>query len=163
MAKLVMFVCTGNSCRSVMAQGLLQSALKQMESRLREPIEVDSAGMFAIEGMTPSKETLKLLQQEGIDMSGHLAKLLGDHLIRQSDLILVMEQFHRDEILRRAPEAAGKVHLLKVYGVGDPSQVSDPNIHDPIGKPMEVYEVCFAAIRESVERTARLLVDSQAG
>jgi protein-tyrosine-phosphatase len=161
--KRVLFVCTGNSCRSVMAQGLLQQKLKQMAHRLNDPVEVESAGVFAIEGMSPSKETLKLLQQEGVDMTGHMAKPLNADMIRNAQLILVMEQLHLEEILRRVPDAQGKVHLLKRYGMEETQAGGDPNpdIADPIGKPMEVYEVCFATIREAIERVAKRLAVSK--
>ena len=161
--KRILFVCTGNSCRSVMAQGLLQKRLKEWEHRLPGPIEVDSAGVFAIEGMSPSKETLKLLQREGVDLSSHMAKLLSDEMIRTADLVFVMEQFQLIELLRRVPEAKGKVHLLKAYGLPTAGELGDPNIPDPIGKPTEFYEVCFVTIRDAIARIANSLAPSKAG
>ena len=159
--KRVLFVCTGNSCRSVMAQGLLQHRLKQLEHRLAEPVEVLSAGVFAIEGMPASKETVRLLQQEGVDYSGHMARRLSDHLIRQADWIFVMEPLHREEILRRVPEAKGKARLLKTFGLSEPLPDEQAIVPDPIGKPAEVYEICFATIREAVERVAQVLASSR--
>jgi protein-tyrosine-phosphatase len=86
-----------------------------------------------------------------------MAKPLKDEAIRQAQLIFVMEQLHLEEVLRRVPESKGKTFLLKSYGMADASSAGDPNIHDPIGKPMEVYEVCFATIREAIERVAKTL------
>ena len=145
-----------------MAQGLLHYQLRQAAHRLKGPIDVESAGVFAIEGMSPSKETIKLLQPYGVDLSSHMARPLREELVKRADLIFVMEQFQMEEVLGRFPDAKGKVHLLKRFGLSDTAPEGDPNpnIPDPIGKPMEVYEVCFATIQEAVERVAKHLISS---
>ena len=159
--KQILFVCTGNSCRSVMAQGFLQKRMKELQHRLQQPIEVASAGVFAIDGMSPSRETLRLLQDDGVDLSAHMARNLSNEMIREAALILVMEEFQAEEILRRVPDAREKVHLLKRFGLTNPAPAEDPSIPDPIGKPKEIYEVCFAMIRDSVERVAQWIVSGQ--
>jgi protein-tyrosine-phosphatase len=152
--KRILFVCTGNSCRSVMAQWFLRHLLRQAGV---DTIAVESAGVFAINGMTPTRETKRVLQDVGVDCAEHRARLLTEELAEAADLIFVMELFQAEELLRRAPGARGKVHLLKTYGLAPGEVEGYPSIPDPIGKPLEVYEVCFGEIREAVERVAKSL------
>lgn len=152
--KRILFVCTGNSCRSVMAQGLMRQALAQAGV---DTVSVESAGTYAIVGMTPTRETQRVLWDAGIDCSAHRARSLAPEMIAEADLILVMEPSHLHETLRRAPDAKGKTHLLKTYGLTADETVTNPHIPDPIGKPLEVYEVCFSEIREAVERVVKSL------
>jgi protein-tyrosine-phosphatase len=150
----ILFVCTGNSCRSVMAQGLLRHLLARAGA---EDIRVDSAGVFAMEGMAATRETLSVLQAIGVDGSAHRSRPLSAELVREADLVFVMEPFQAEEVARRVPEAKEKIHLLKPYGLAPGELLGPPGIPDPIGKPLEVYEVCFAEIREAVERIAKSL------
>ena len=152
--KRVLFVCTGNTCRSIMAQGLMESFLKRAGI---DSVSVESAGVFAISGVSPTRETQSVLRQIGVECSTRRAQPVTAELVRDADLIFVMEQFQSDEVLRRFPETKGRTHLLKPYGLRPDELFGHSNIPDPIGKPLEVYEVCFAEIREAVERVAKSL------
>jgi len=150
----ILFVCTGNSCRSVMAQELMRHLLRRAGV---EGVQVESAGVFAVQGMAPTRETQRVLQDAGIPCSDHHARLVTAEMLRDADLILAMEPFQLDEVLRRHALAQGKTHLLKTYLAPSGKTPQPAAIPDPIGKPLEVYEVCFADIREAVERLAKSL------
>ena len=152
--KRILFVCTGNSCRSVMAEHLMRHLLQRAGI---DGVTVESAGVFAIDGMGPTRETQRVLLEVGIDCASHRARALTPQMVQDADLILVMEPLHAAEVLQRVPAAKGKAHLLKPYGLAPSEMAGASGIPDPIGKPLEVYEVCFTEIREAVERVARSL------
>ena len=139
--KNILFVCTGNSCRSVMAEGLLK---KIFSDKKRADIKVSSCGIATVSGFSPTGNTIQVMKKEGIDVSGHKAASLNKELIGKSDLILAMEKIHKDEVIRLAPGARDKTHLLK----------ENYSIQDPIGKPVEVYERVLSIIKEAVQKVA---------
>ena len=150
--KKILFVCTGNSCRSVMAEGLLRHLLSE---KGHTDIQVLSAGVSAMAGFGPTQETVEVMQKEGIDVSGHMGQPVTRELVERADAIFCMEEFHREMILVQIPAAEQKVYLLKTFQLDRP--MSDPNVQDPIGRSKEVYESCLLTIKQAVERVVNWL------
>lgn len=150
-SKRILFVCTGNSCRSVMAEGLLGKALKE---RNRSDVEVFSAGISTFSGLNPTEQTLGLLSREGIDMSAHRSRRADKMLLLSSDLILVMEGYHEQRILELAPGVRNRLYLLKEF-----AKISDNglDIGDPIGQSGNFYEKTFYTIKEAVTKIVDLI------
>jgi len=149
--KTVLFICTGNSCRSVMAKGLLEKKLKDSG---RDNVEVISAGIMMVAGLGVTEATRELLKREGVDVSAHHSQRVTEAMIKKSDIILAMQELHAKEISKMVPEAKNRVFLLKEFAkIND----SDLNIPDPIGKLMDFYAQTFAIIKESIERIADVI------
>ena len=147
----VLFVCTGNICRSPTAERLFQRLLPEEYT-----MEVGSAGVHAIEGNPALRDTVSATREMGLDLSDHRARLLNLDMIRSADLILAMEASHCADVLRKDPDAGGKVLLLGCY-----SRAHDaPNreIEDPYGASLDMYRRCFAEIRDCVENLMNVLL-----
>ena len=141
-----------------MAEGLMKDALKGLG---KEGIKVSSAGVSAIDGFRPTRETIEAMKREGVDVSGLQSRSLTDEMIKESDLILVMAAHHMDDIVKRIPQAASKTHILKQYGHrGDSRACKDLDIPDPIGRPAEVYEHTLGEIKREVNRIAHVIARS---
>ncbi|MFC1570189.1 low molecular weight protein arginine phosphatase [Candidatus Omnitrophota bacterium] len=147
--KHILFVCTGNSCRSIMAEGYMNKRKK--EEGL--DIEVKSAGTIGLKGLEPTREALKLLEKEGAETGDLASKPLNEELINWSDLILVMEPEHKARILEMVPEYEGKVTYLGEFN----PEKGDMIIPDPIGRPLAFYRASFRLIRQSIEELIKWL------
>ncbi len=151
--KTILLVCTGNSCRSVMAGALLKQLLKG-----KGDYQVLTAGTSAVNGHPASNAAQQVMTEEGIDVSGHQSSYLTQEMINKADLILVMSTTHKNVILSRTPQAQAKVHLLTEFGRDEKeNRLVDPDIADPAGADIEVYRQVFAIIKESILRTVEKL------
>ncbi len=142
--KNVLFVCTGNSCRSVMCEHLLK---KYGKSNMK----VDSCGLYAFEGAPASSLTIELLKKEGIQIS-HRAKKCDVELFKYQDYIFVMENMHKESIIKNFPYLKDRVFLLTEFVKGEAK-----NIVDPIAKPAEVYEEIFREIKNIIIKLSEVL------
>ena len=138
-----------------MAEGLFRDILQKNG---KTGINVSSAGCLAGDGRPATAETIQVMAEEGIDVSKHRSRYLTEEMIKDADLILVMESLHRSEIRQRAPGAAGKTYLLKEYAAsGNKESRDNQDVPDPIGRPLDIYRICLKMIKKEVEAIAKLL------
>jgi RpiB/LacA/LacB family sugar-phosphate isomerase len=141
--KRVLFVCTGNICRSPMAEGLFRDLVQG-----RRDIEVFSAGIGAIGGQPPSAHAVEVMKELGIDITPLRSKPVTQDLVRRADHILVMTYGHLDSMLMLYPSAADRTHLLREFEPDlSPAQ---REVADPIGQSKEVYRKCRDQIRKAL-------------
>lgn len=144
MVKSVLFVCTGNTCRSPMAEGLLK---KMLQDKNKNSISVKSAGVMAVDGIPATTGAILIMAEMGVDISSHKSSKLRAAMVKDSDLILVMERFHKDALLRVDPKIENKVKLLKEYINASPVEL---DINDPLGGELEVYRTCAKEIQACI-------------
>lgn len=148
----ILFVCTGNTCRSSMAEVIFKDMIKEIDNNLNE-IEVHSAGIFAINGMGATPQAISAMESRGINLTKHRAKLLTIQMIKDADLILTMTVKHKSFILKLDSGSEKKVFTLKEYvSLG---QESSLDIVDPFGHPVEKYIETAKEIREALEEILR--------
>ena len=144
--KTILFVCTGNSCRSVMAVEMF----KKMLGGDKDKINILSAGVGTMPGMRASEYTIKVLQREGIDATSHRSIAISKDMIQNADLVIAMDRFHKNRIVEIDPSAKNKTHVLREFKKA-PDEILEPEILDPIGRPLEVYERSLVLIKEGLE------------
>lgn len=136
--KTILFVCTGNTCRSPMAEAIARDIVRK---EYGEKIAVCSAGTFALPGSPATPEAVEALAETGIDAREHRAKMLDTAYVESADLVLAMTADHRQHVLALVPGAGGKVHILGDYAgrTGD--------LDDPLGRPLPVYREYASRLR----------------
>ena len=138
----ILFVCTGNVCRSPMAEGIA----KKLWQERGKKIKIYSAGTAALPGLKASPLSIKIMKKRGITIDSHRSTLLNKKTVEEADLILVMEQRHKKEILNISPFAEGKVFLLKHFALGIKEEIIDP-----LGGSEETYQKCAQEIEKSLQ------------
>jgi protein-tyrosine phosphatase len=140
----ILFVCTGNLCRSPMAEGLLRKRLEDegLDGRYR----VRSAGIWAVEGRQASQHAIHVMAERGIDITDHIAHTLNADDVAEADLILIMAKEHAQMIRNTWPQYAWKVHYV--------SEMSGrrQDVRDPYGDPIGDYRACAETLSRHIDK-----------
>ena len=146
-----LFVCTGNSCRSPMAEGLFQKYLAEklkcnVDQLEKMGYKTCSAGTMGISGVPASAEAVNACAAKGVDIRNHISTGLTKEIIEDCDLIYVMTSSHRLQVIEIAPQASAKCLML-----------AEVDIPDPIGQEQQIYNFCAEIIEKAVKERIREL------
>jgi protein-tyrosine phosphatase len=148
---MILLVCTGNTCRSPMAEVLCRDMLAKRFGCTIDEVEergviVMSAGIAAVIGGRASREAVEVMANEGLDLGSHETQPVTEPLVRHADVIYAMTRSHREAIVAQWPSAAERIHVLCPEGV---------DISDPVGGPVTRYRQCA----EEIESKLRVRLD----
>ncbi len=141
----IMFICTGNICRSAMAHKMLEKRAKEEN----KDVEVYSCGIYAQNGDIPTYEALTVMKDYGIDLSNHRATNIRNSNIKDMDVILCATTAHKNNVIAMYPELKDRVYTIKEYA-GFPQ--NDIDIKDPWGYGIEVYRKCAKELEDCINK-----------
>lgn len=134
MIRRILVVCIGNICRSPMAAGLFRQAMPD--------VQTCSAGMSALVGHGADPVAVQIMAERGIDITAHRARMLTDAIVRDSDLILVMDDQQKQQITTKYPHVRGKVFRL--------GEAASLDIPDPYQQSTEMFHTVFSMMENCV-------------
>lgn len=151
----MMFICTGNICRSAMAHWLMK---KKVEEKNLQGIEIYSSGIFAMPGDVSTEEATKVMEEYGVNLKKHRATLTRNSNIQEMDIILCMTNSHKQSLIQMYPNLKDKIFTLKEY-VG--LTKDGVEIKDPWGYDIVTYRFCAAEIDACLVKLTEKIHDNQ--
>lgn len=151
----VLFICTGNMFRSPIAEVVFRD---QLERDGISGWSVSSAGTWTTPGQPPPHETVELARSLGLDLSGHLTRLVDESMLAAADVVLVMEAGHKESLQIEFPESRKKVFLLAEVVKGMKYDIPDPAM--AMGDPKIILKNLVTLVREGKEQIQRLVESS---
>ena len=140
----VLFVCSGNICRSPMAAEYFRA--RAAEAGLSHVV-VDSAGTLGIVGAPASDEAIRVMRDIGIDLQHHRSKALTRQLLATTDLVVAMTGQHLDHLARHYPEGEDTRMVLRAFERGPRPAAGGPDLADPMGRPLAFYRELVPVLR----------------
>ncbi len=144
----ITFVCSGNICRSPMAEGILKEFISK--TKFKEVLQVQSAGTLGLTTGPAHPKAISVAKSAGINISSHQARTIDQKIMEESDLVIAMAMNHFDYLKANFPEQADKVVLLKTWHRR--AKMANPSIPDPIGHDYSFFELVFNEIKKEIKR-----------
>ncbi len=152
--KKVMFICTGNTCRSAMAEGLFK---KLLQDRGIKDVQVYSAGIHASTGEYSTDEAITVMKEDyDVNILNHQSVNVKNSNIKEMDLILCATHAQLTTLEYMYPELDHKIFTIKEYAYGP--EIQDTDIDDPWGYNVEVYKKCAKEIYDSLQKIIEKLL-----